>query len=434
MVRKKEMKIIGYSALLLISSSVVGLLLLCLVYMLPTEPMKERVKYAYDLFMDERVSHDWANAVEFTRLDGYTDMIMYGTAIYDGEEGVLTEALLNRRMDKRGEERMDLADYISGQPGTYEPQSYERYWHGYLIWLKPLLLVMHPRNIRVFNMILQIFVLAYFLQLLAVKFNRNYFIPFIAGIIIINPVSTAMCLQYSSIYYISLIAMILALKSPQLLQKKTGFSLFFLGIGICVAYFDFLTYPPVALCLPLFVYLCLRSSDENTDYEQTKVASVFRAGIYWSVGYVGMWGFKWVLPLLVGVNQFAELFYEIGFRTDLGSNSLVGLLIEKISVIAIKPFIFFFMFVIAYMFITAIRSIKKGKICFVAPDLLISYILVGLIPFGWYFGARQHSSHTFAYRDIVGTIMSILFIIEEFTLVNQRKCGRAEECRIANRG
>ncbi len=418
----KEIRTVIFGLLLTIALAITGFVALCVVYMLPTAPMKENVKSAYDLFMDERVYHDWSNNVEFTRLDGYTDMIMYGTAIYEGNEGVVSEALLNRRMDKRGEEAMDLADYLSGKPGTYEPQSYERYWHGYLIWLKPLLLFMHPRNIRIFNMIVQFIMLAYLLRLMTTQLQGHFFVPVVVGILLLNPISTAMCLQYSSIYYISIISAIIELRYSELLQKKLYFSLFYLTIGICVAYFDFLTYPPIACCIPLLFYIAIRGNSDKDAYEQSRIESIIRAGSYWGFGYIGIWMIKWILPLLIGVNQFAELTEEIEYRSDLSSQSFCGLLIDKLRVITIKPILVMFLFVFVYMIV----DIGKGKISkkgvkFVGIPIekMLSYVMIGLIPLAWYFLARQHSSHTFAYRDIVGTIMAALFILEEFRLVNR---------------
>ena len=56
---------------------------LCLAYMLPTDKMKANVAAAYDLFMDERVYHDWSNDVEYTRLDYVLYELGYRSGIDD---------------------------------------------------------------------------------------------------------------------------------------------------------------------------------------------------------------------------------------------------------------------------------------------------------------------------------------------------------------
>jgi hypothetical protein len=422
-------KLVLHAIIILISSVIAGVILLCLAYMLPTERMKANVAAAYDLFMDERVYHDWSNDVEYTRLDGYTDMLMYGTAIYPGEEDVLNEALLSRHTDMWYEDGMDVAYWSTDQPGEYRPITYEVYWHGYLIWLKPLLLFMHPRNIRVLNMMVQAVLIAYLLHLYSLKFKGKYLIPLVAGLIIINTVSTAMCLQFSSILYISVIAMILIMKYPKLTEGRHNFSLFFLMIGICVAYFDFLTYPPIALVFPLLVYLTMRgegilpayagdkatgSGLEDVFCQESMPLSVMRAGIYWSVGYIGMWASKWVLPIIVGDNRLDYVLYELGYRSGMDDVTFAQVLTEKLKVLMIKPFILMFGIYIIYVLIRYVISCRNKQLIARGAGYIVSVVMVVIIPIAWYFVVREHSLHAFAYKELAGTIMAAMVLIELF--------------------
>lgn len=422
-------KLLLHTLITLITSAIVGVILLCLVYMLPTERMKANVAAAYDLFMDERVYHDWSNDVEFTRLDGYTDMLMYGTAAYPGEESVLREALLSRHVDMWYEDGMDVAYWSTDQPGEYRPITYEVYWHGYLVWLKPLLLFMHPRNIRVLNMILQLLLVAYLFQLHSLKFKGKYYLPLVSGLIVINTVSTAMCLQFSSIFYISVISMILMLKYPKLTEGRHNFSLFFLMIGICVAFFDFLTYPPIALVFPLIIYLTMRGEgvhpayigDVNEKGWKTIVTpdsmplAVFRAGIYWSVGYVFMWASKWFLPLIVGDNRLDHVLYELGYRSGMSEVTFIQVLIEKVKVLMIKPFILMFGIYLLYIVIKYIVAYKKKQLVVAGTGYIISIVMTMIIPIAWYFVVREHSLiHTFTYRELAGVIMAGMTLAEMF--------------------
>ncbi|ADL33209.1 hypothetical protein bpr_I0461 [Butyrivibrio proteoclasticus B316] len=409
-------KLAIHTIIVLLMSVVLGVAMLCLVYMLPTDKMKSNVAAAYDLFMDERVYHDWSNDVEYTRLDGYTDMLMYGTAIYPNDESVLNEALMNRHIDMWYEDGMDVAYYSTDSEGEYRPISYEVYWHGYLIWLKPLLLFMHPRNIRVMNMILQFVFTAYLMQILALRFRGKYSLSVISGLIVINTVSTAMCLQYSSIFYISVIGMILVLKYPMLTANRHNYSLFFLVLGIFVAYFDFLTYPPIALCMPLMMYLVMQNEENGREKESTNgVFAVLRAGIYWSIGYIGMWGSKWFLPLLVGDNRLGYVLYELGYRSGVGKVSFIEVVIEKIKVLMIKPLIVYFAICLLYLIIKVVLAVVRKKVVAPCKDFILAMIMMMAIPIAWYFVVREHSLHTFAYRELAGTIMAGMILLESFS-------------------
>ncbi|WP_029233434.1 hypothetical protein [Butyrivibrio sp. VCB2006] len=409
-------KLAIHAIAILALSVILGVIMLCLVYMLPTGKMKANVAAAYDLFMDERVYHDWSNDVEYTRLDGYTDMLMYGTASYPGEESVLNEALMNRHIDMWYEDGMDVAFWSTDSEGEYRPISYEVYWHGYLIWLKPLLLFMHPRNIRVLNMVLQFVLIGYLLQTLAMKFRGKYSLSVVSGLIVINTVSTAMCLQYSSIFYISVIGMILVLKFPALTRGRHNFSLFFLMSGILVAYFDFLTYPPIALCMPLMMYLIMYNEGVNgVQSESNGVFAVLRAGIYWSVGYIGMWGSKWFLPLLVGDNRLDYVLYELGYRSGVGKVSFVEVVVEKIKVLMIKPLMVYFAVCLLYLIVKLVMSVVRKQFVSLRRDYVLAMIMMMVIPIAWYFVVREHSLHTFAYRELAGTIMAGMILLESFS-------------------
>lgn len=108
-------------------------------------------------------------------------------------------------------------------------------------------------DLRMLNMMLQFLllltVIKYFLQ----KNLTGYLFPFAMSLIVLNPVSTAMSLQFSSIYYIVLLSMLIILKKHEYFYQKNLYPYLFFGLGIITVYFDFLTYPLAALCTPLIL-------------------------------------------------------------------------------------------------------------------------------------------------------------------------------------
>lgn len=71
----------------------------------------------------------------------------------------------------------------------------------------------------------------------------------------LNPISTALCFQYTDVYLLTLIFEVILLHF-RTDQKAFGY-LLFLWLGILVAYFDFLTYPLVSLGFLLITELLL---------------------------------------------------------------------------------------------------------------------------------------------------------------------------------
>lgn len=131
-----------------------GLISLTLVYLLPTERMEQNVKSSMDIFYTESVYPQQVSGYKATQLDNETDAIMLLGAIYDGGNySAIKQAMRAARVD------------ISDVPSkcnvlikyaweNQEPDSvseYSRYWHGYMLWLKPLLLFFDYADIRMLN-------------------------------------------------------------------------------------------------------------------------------------------------------------------------------------------------------------------------------------------------------------------------------------------
>ena len=76
-------------------------------------------------------------------------------------------------------------------------------------------------------------------------------LPLGLALLAINPVSTALSMQYSSIYYLTLLGALVMLLTESW-DRNWGY-LVFLFLGVGTAFFDFLTYPAcaVGICLGL---------------------------------------------------------------------------------------------------------------------------------------------------------------------------------------
>lgn len=121
---------------------ILGFLLLLAVYGLPTAPMEKNLAESAELFLREGSYPVTDILGTDSRLDNYTDALMLLTAAYPGDESLTDRALKAYRYTTAANEDPTLvitAHYIDGK--EVEPVSYERYWHGYLIMLKPLLLL-----------------------------------------------------------------------------------------------------------------------------------------------------------------------------------------------------------------------------------------------------------------------------------------------------
>ena len=91
------------------------------------------------------------------QMDNYTDTLMLMEAASADESDPLTAMMTNTAYNVDNFETLgqDLATYLearaagkTGEQAGLEPFSYARYWHGYLIWLRPLLCLMPYSGVR----------------------------------------------------------------------------------------------------------------------------------------------------------------------------------------------------------------------------------------------------------------------------------------------
>ena len=93
MEKKIALKMIWKTGLTLLSGGAAGLLLLLLVYLIPTEPMIRNARASVDIFREEGPSAQVTHGYASTTLDNYTDAWMLRNAFYNGEESAWQKCL-----------------------------------------------------------------------------------------------------------------------------------------------------------------------------------------------------------------------------------------------------------------------------------------------------------------------------------------------------
>ena len=156
-------KKVGRMALLLLGSAVLGTLLLVLAFCLPVERMRENVAVSVDSMIKdpEEVADNAFAQYVWSEKETYTDAIMVQNAIERiPGKNVFEEAMWVYHTDLEEEvwtPEASLKAFLSeeGMEQSYLHE-YSRYWHGYLIYLKPLLLIFSWSQIVMLGIVLQV--------------------------------------------------------------------------------------------------------------------------------------------------------------------------------------------------------------------------------------------------------------------------------------
>lgn len=136
---------------------------------------------------------------------------MITQAVYQSEEPFYKAAMLSERKSNGKDQPIEsLREYLENlQSG--EVVSYSRYWHGYLVVLKPLLAVMDYGKIRMLNLaaflLIQVLLLIGFLKR---KLWRGL-VAYTIALCSMFPMAIPKSLQFSSMFYVGSIVILVLL-------------------------------------------------------------------------------------------------------------------------------------------------------------------------------------------------------------------------------
>ena len=392
----------GIVILNLAAAVVLGVVLLTAAYQIPTEKMEDNVRKSAEIFNREGsfpTLFSWCTS----KLNNYTDSRMFAEATDYSEGSALERALMAAKGVIEGKDPCEtmVAHYVYGAEYTGKANS-ARYWHGYHLYLNPLLEIMDYNRIRFLNSIIQVLFVILVSVLLSKRNAGHYILPYILTYLMLNPIVLGVSLQYSSCFYAFTFGSLALLLLPVEKRSKYAF-LVFLNVGIFTAYFDYLTYPIATFGIPAVLYTALQGGDSL----EKRINDLVKCGITWCIGYGGMWASKWfVTYLLTGHNAFAEATYHITSHTENTSSDLTAIL-QNYSTFIFSPALIICVVFVVFL----IRKIKAAKSADGNQSLSASvpYTLLAFAPVVWYIFATEHSSY--AYMTNKAASVSILAIL-----------------------
>lgn len=421
------MKTLAKMFAVLFASVIIGTLLIIVVYLLPVSAIQEHLRDSIDVLLKEGVRNSWA-AFSYTRplrdmsgssfssvlktarpyaiSDGFTDGIMFSKAAYKSNNP-LNDAMMIPSLGFKSDSEFSnpietLAKSLDeSMRDKAVISNYARYWHGYLVYLKPLLYVMGIPGVRVLNLILQIIMFTLIVAKISRMKGTAYSLAFAFGVLVIDPISTAICIQYSNVYYVMLFMFLVMLSRNDRLRENGGYCVLFMLGGILTAYLDLLTYPSTVLGMSTVLYLLL-----NNDMTLgRKIFDMFKLGFSWCFGYAGMWSGKWLISyLMTGYDTIADALKAASSRTGGG---IYGLSLSWHWLFShLWPVMVMLCVLLVLVSIAVYVSIRKGR---TSAAEVVPMLLVALYPFVWYAVMKQHSfiHYFFTHKNLAVTAFAL---------------------------
>ena len=247
------------------------------------------------------------------------------------------------------------------------------------------------------------------------RLGKYHTFAFAVTLMAINPVTTALCFQNSTVLYITLTATIFLLRKNELLADSERYLYFFLIVGICTSYFEFLTYPFVSLGIPLGFFVMLNKEKFYHLSVRNALKEMFHCSFAWGFGYVGMWSVKWILAtLLTRYNVLVDAFYNaLASKLPSAAQEFTFYQVLSKNFYALSgSYIFVLAIFILYMIY---RAIKNRQNIYFNKTMAAIFTFIIALPFIWYAVVMKHSYiHDFlVYRELAISIFGITCITVE---------------------
>lgn len=385
--------------LIVVLGIVAGYLLLVGAYLLPVEPMARNVRASVPALNGEWGQEDayeqLIRGYVPTQLDNSTDAVMMLAAVHESEKSPFVQAAEGCNYGGDSTSFAALMAYAQGE--ALDSVAVARYWHGYLVLLKPLLLGMSYLDIRMLLMLVQG---ALLLAVVAGLCRRRlgFLVPaFGVSLIFITPSVTGFSLQFSTSLCTLLAAMIALLYLPRKRLQQNGLQRLFLITGMVVCYVDYLTYPIATLGMPLC--LCPFLLEQKDGKAQLRCFA--SCCLCWAAGYFGMWAGKWVIAGLLSdepwfwANLVAKIRQRSAGESDQTAISYLDVLVSQLRPFAKRAYLLAFAALAAgWLLALWLRRRQPSQPFHKAERLVLA--LTALLPFAWYFFTQNHSfNHAF---------------------------------------
>ncbi len=293
-----------------------------------------------------------------------------------------------------------------------------RYWHGYIILYRPLLILFDISQIRLLLLVCFIVLFIIFLYLIFNRFDIIKVIIFGSSLVFTNYISASYSLESAPVFLIMMISSIYLLLR---LDKIKSFGLFIFIVGCITNIFDYLTVPLITLGVLCSIYV-LKLYQDKKDWKYC-IKFVILNSLIWLIGYACTWLFKWILFDLIihGNNSMVKIGIEqCLFRIQHTSKTIY-------SGFSVWDRIAEFMNSMPlYLLGTLMLIVILKKFNYninIKDKRYIVFLLIAFMPIVWYIVLSNHTiiHYRFVHRHMLLFMMGVLLAINEILFAKDKK-------------
>lgn len=312
---------LGRAAAAFAATFVLLFVLLFAAYCVPGAPVRRNIARSVPLLQQEGLYPEYFGFKLF-QMDNYTDTIMLFEAAAADETDPLTAMMVSTtyNVDNFTSMQDDLASYLEAReeggdlPAALEPFSYARYWHGYLIWLRPLLAFLSYGQVRIVQYGVLFVLLALVLARLWKQAGWRPALWFVLSQLAVSVFFVPRQVQFFTTFFLAYAGCAWVLDRRFGPRTLVSLAVGLVVLGTATAFCDLLVTPILTLGLPMAVWLVCVPQRLCAGVRQC--AAVISGALCWGVGYGVCWALKWVLAgLVTGQDVIGDALHQVGVRT-----------------------------------------------------------------------------------------------------------------------
>lgn len=380
----------------------VGYIMLVITCLVPGKWIKNEVRESADILSSQGTYP--SGYLDGWFLDNFTDAdcisIVYNMSTQNPFYNAINAFQLSDEEDTNPGSIRALRASIDGNGKKVGDHSF--LWHGFRIWLKPLMIKYNISEIRMILYFVTIFLVALVCVTLSnIRHNMLSFVPFLAAFSFFNFQMESLSLLFFNDLFITLVA-ILLISNLCYYKKEKYFEEVFVTIGAVVAFSSMLILPMITLGFPLIIALVYEKNNAN------KLGQLIKCSTSWCFGY----GITMITKIFISTYFFGSkkgissvLIYS--GKGDYAIMDRVNMLRQVMtcvithSVIKRDLVILFLFVVVIYIIVRKRENIRNIK------DLW-SLIIIANYPCIWCIVCAGHAGHGWTYMNFSISLFALL--------------------------
>lgn len=302
-VKKEVIRNVLNCAAVFIITCIACALLLTAADCIPKRMIQRNVERSAGYFEEHALFARLDDSRPFTTVDNYADCILTNV-IYCMDTSQPFVSTVRASYYNKDNENVNDSLLKAVSSNAVPNIDYFRYWHGSMVYLRPLFCVFDIAGIR---LLLGAVLLVLAVLLFVILWRRRYraaAVILALGMLLVNIWMAALCIEYINSLLVMEAVLIYAAARE---RKDMQYYRMFIISGAVTCFVDFLTTETLTLTMPLLLLLLMAFDDGRLRKLRDEMLFMLKSVLAWGISYALMFVTKWALAAAVlGSAAFSE--------------------------------------------------------------------------------------------------------------------------------